>query len=131
MVHNDRSLFLPKCYSQFFSTYSLSLNFFSKKIFIVRYSHLSVSKKTIYLIVNVDNCVKDALVKRLQGRNLTSPAVNFINIICPHFLYERNFGSFFYIQVTYMYLEKKLPKRLSSKKKNAKKRWWNWHLKIN
>jgi len=28
------------------------------------------------------------------------PAVNFINILCTNFLYERHFGSFYYVHVT-------------------------------
>ncbi len=40
------------------------------------------------------------------------PGVNFINILCTHFLYERHFGSFFYVHV----IREKLPIQCSYEK---------------
>jgi len=48
------------------------------------------------------------------------PVVNFINIFCARFLYERHFGSFF--PATFGLAPK------FCTKKCAKKRWWNWQL---
>jgi len=39
-----------------------------------------------------------------------TPGVNFINMLCTYFSYERHFGSFFLRMYVHMYV-KKLPKR--------------------
>jgi len=41
-----------------------------------------------------------------------SPIVNFIHVVCPNFMYESLFGSFFYLHVT---REKLLKRRLYKK----------------
>ncbi len=49
--------------------------------------------------------------------NLIKPAVNFINIIPAHFSYQRRFGSFFYVNITW----KKSCRNYIRTKKNARK----------
>jgi len=52
------------------------------------------------------NLLKRWLKSQMGLRNFRisekNPAVNFINILRTNFSYERRFGSFFHVQVTYM-----------------------------
>jgi hypothetical protein len=72
---------------------------------------LIFSQLNSFMPIKLQNACKCAL-DTPKYSNCCRPGVNFINVKCTNFLYERRFGSFYYVHVT----RKKLPKQRSYKK---------------
>ncbi len=64
--------------------------------------------------------MEDVIFMHLSKDTAFPPVVNFINILRTNFLYERRFGSFFYLHVTW--------ENDVHMKNSRVKCWWNWHL---
>ncbi len=90
---------------------SFFTHFFHTKVLFCQ----NVTRKKLLKRRSYEKCAQKMLMK------LTT-AVNFINVFCVRFSYERRFGSFFL--VTFW------QKSTFVQKKPHEKRWWNWHQVI-